>query len=54
MFANFKYKKIILKIILILTIPLWLMLFNYISDFLIQTGRITGTYIRVIGAKTKC
>lgn len=49
-----QYKKTIITIILILTIPLWLPIINYIFDFLIQAGRIIGTYIRLIGSNTIC
>ena len=52
--ALFKNKKIILAVILILTLPLWLSILNYIFEFIIQAGRIIGTYIRVIGSGTIC
>ncbi len=54
LFVHFKNKKFIIPIFLIITIPVWLPLLNYIIDFLIQAGRITGTYIRVIGSGTVC
>lgn len=54
LFAQFKNRKFIIPIILIVTIPFWLPLLNYIFDFVIQAGRITGTYIRVIGSGTIC
>lgn len=54
LFAHFKIKKFIIPIILIITMPIWLSLLNYIIDFIIQIGRITGTYIRVIGSGTAC
>jgi len=54
LFAHFKNKKIIIPIIIIITIPIWLPLLNYVFDFLIQAGRITGTYMRVIGSGTVC
>jgi len=52
--VQFKNKKLIITIILIITIPLWLPIINYIFDFLIQAGRIIGTYIRVIGEGVIC
>ena len=48
-FALFK-NKIVQAILLIITIPLWLPILNYIFSFLIQAGRIVGTFIRVIGS----
>ena len=54
-FARFKNKKlVIISIIIVLTIPFWLPLLNYIFDFIIQAGRITGTYIRTIGGGSIC
>lgn len=47
---NLKLKKYLLPIIVIITIPFWLTLINYVLDFVIQAGRVTGTYIRVIGS----
>lgn len=52
--VQFKNKKNIITIILIITIPLWLPILNYIFDFLIQAGRIIGTYIRIIGEGYIC
>lgn len=52
-FALFK-NKIVQAILLILTIPIWLPIINYIFNFLIQAGRIIGTIIRVIGSGTIC
>lgn len=46
---NLKLKKYLLPTILIITIPFWLTLVNYMLDFVIQAGRTAGTYIRVIG-----
>ncbi len=46
MFANFKNKKFIILTLIILTIPIWLSFVNYIFDFIIEAGRITGSYIR--------
>lgn len=54
MFAHSNYKKIIFAIILILTIPIWLTLLNFIFDFIIESGRITGTIIRMIGSGNIC
>ena len=54
MFVNFKYKKILLTLLIILTIPIWLTFFNYLFDFIIASGKITGTIIRVIGSKNVC
>ena len=52
-FALFK-NKIVQAILLIITMPLWLTILNYIISFLIQAGRIVGTVIRVIGSGTIC
>ncbi|MBQ9071663.1 MAG: hypothetical protein IJY25_00700 [Bacilli bacterium] len=52
--ALFKNKKFIIAIILILTIPIWLPILSYIFEFIIQAGRIMGTYIRLIGSGTIC
>lgn len=52
-FALFK-NKTIQVILLILTIPLWLPIVNYIFNFLIQAGRIIGTIIRIIGSGNFC
>ena len=54
MFAHSNYKKIIFTIILFLTIPIWLTLLNFIFDFIIESGRITGTIIRMIGSGNIC
>ena len=54
MFVNFKYKKLLLTLILILTIPVWLTLLNYLFDFIIESGKITGTIIRMIGSSNVC
>lgn len=52
--AHFKNKKFIITIISILTIPLWLPIINYIFKFLIQAGRIIGTYIRFFSSASIC
>jgi hypothetical protein len=49
-----KYKKILVTTILIVTIPIWLTLLNYIFDFVIEAGRITGTIIRYVGSGNIC
>ena len=54
MFVRSNYKKILFTIILILTIPIWLTLLNFIFDFIIESGRITGTVIRMIGSGNIC
>jgi len=54
MFAHSNYKKIIFTLILILTIPIWLTLLNFIFNFIIESGRITGTIIRMIGSGNIC
>ena len=54
MFANFKYKKTLLIALIILTIPIWLTLLNYLFDFIIESGKITGTIIRMIGSGNVC
>ena len=54
MFARSNYKKILIIGILILTIPIWLTLLNFIFDFIIESGRITGTIIRMIGSGNIC
>ena len=50
-FAQSKIFKILITAIIIITIPFWLTILNYIFLFLIQAGRIIGTYIRLIGSK---
>ena len=54
MFVNFKYKKILLTLLIILTIPIWLTLLNYLFDFIIESGKITGTIVRMIGNGNVC
>ena len=49
-FVQSKKFKIIIRILIILTIPFWLTILNYIFLFIIQAGRIIGTYIRLIGS----
>lgn len=44
-------KKHIIIIVVILLIPLWLNLINYILDFVIQAGLKNKTYIGIIGSK---
>ena len=53
-FVQSKRNKNILVAILVIAIPFWLPLLNYIFSFLIQAGRIIGTYIRLIGSGTIC
>jgi len=52
-FALFK-NKVVQSILLIITIPLWLTILNFMMNFLIQAGRITGTFIRFISEGTIC
>ena len=47
-FVHSKIFKTTIIIIIILTIPFWLTILNYIFLFLIHAGRIIGTYIRII------
>lgn len=54
LFAHFRRKKVIVIILLIITIPLWMTVLSYLFDFIIQAGRIIGTYIRVIALKSAC
>ena len=53
-FVQSNYKKILTSLIIIITIPMWLTLLNFIFDFIIQAGRITGTLIRIIGSGNIC
>ena len=53
-FVQSNYKKILFYALIIITIPIWLTLLNYIFDFIIESGRITGTIIRVIGSGDVC
>ena len=48
MFVHSKKIKVLILIVLILTIPFWLTIMNYILLFLIQAGRIIGTSIRLV------
>ena len=45
----FKNKKIIILII-ILTIPIWLPILNYLFETVINAGKIVGTNIRIINS----
>lgn len=51
--ALLRNKKIII-LILILTIPLWLPILNYIVDFIFEAGKILGTYVRIVGSGEYC
>ena len=53
-FVQSNYKKIILTLIILITLPMWLTLLNYIFDFIIEAGRITGTIIRKVGSGNIC
>lgn len=53
-FAQFNYKKILFIILIIITIPIWLTLLNFIFDFIIEAGRIMGTIIRLTGSGKIC
>ena len=52
-FALFK-NKVVQAILLIITIPLWLSILTYVFSFLIQAGRIIGTFIRFVGEGGMC
>jgi len=52
-FVLFK-NKIVQAILILLTLPLWLTILNFIMNFLIQTGKITGTIIRLISEGAIC
>lgn len=53
-FVHYNYKKICIALIIILTIPIWLTILNYVFDFIIGMGKITGTIIRIIGSSNIC
>jgi hypothetical protein len=53
-FVKYNYKKILLALIITITIPIWLTLLNFIFDFVIEAGRITGTIIRYVGSGNIC
>ena len=53
-FVKYNYKKILLIFIIIITIPIWLTLLNFIFDFIVEAGRITGTIIRYVGSGNIC
>ena len=53
-FVHSNYKKILLTTLILITIPIWLTLLNFIFDFVIEAGRITGTIIRYIGHANIC
>ena len=57
-FVQSNYKKMIITIIILdIKIKSSLIkrkLLNYIFDFIIEAGRITGTLIRVIGSGSTC
>ena len=53
-FVQSNYKKMILTLVIIITLPITLTLLNYIFDFIIEAGRITGTIIRVVGSGNVC
>lgn len=46
--------KIIILILIIITSPLWLNLLNFIFSFLLNAGRVVGTYIRLIESGAIC
>ena len=54
MFAHFNYKKLLLIALIIITIPFWLTIVNYIFEFIIELGRITGTLVRSIQSGNIC
>ncbi len=53
-FVHSKKFKITLIVLIIITIPLWLPILTYILNFLVQAGRIIGTYIRIINDGRIC
>ena len=53
-FVKYNYKKILFTILVLITLPLWLNVLNYIFDFIIRAGRITGTIIRYVGNGNVC
>ncbi|MBQ2946486.1 MAG: hypothetical protein IJE04_01360 [Bacilli bacterium] len=52
-FALFK-NKVVQAILITITMPLWLTVLSYIFSFLIQAGRIIGTFIRFVGEGGMC
>ena len=52
-FALFK-NKVVQAILILITLPLWLTILSYLFSFLIQAGRIIGTFIRFIGEGSIC
>ena len=52
-FALFK-NKVVQAIVIVITLPLWLTILSYLFSFLIQAGRIIGTFIRFIGEGSMC
>ena len=52
-FALFK-NKIVQAILILITLPLTLAILNFIMNFIIQAGRITGTFIRVVSEGAIC
>ena len=54
MFAHFNYKKLLLIILVIITIPFWLTIVNYIFEFIIELGKVTGTIVRSVQSGNIC
>jgi len=52
-FALFK-NKVVQAILIVITLPLWLTILSYLFSFLIQAGRIIGTFIRLIAEGSMC
>ena len=52
-FALFK-NKVVQTILFLVTLPLSLTILNFIMNFLIQAGRITGTFIRLVSEGAVC
>jgi len=52
-FALFK-NKVVQAILIIITMPLSLTILSYLFSFLIQAGRIIGTFIRFIAEGSMC
>ena len=40
--------------LIIISIPIWLPILNYIFDFILESGRIMGSLIRAIGSDGSC
>ena len=52
-FALFK-NRVVQAILIIITLPLWLTILSYLFSFLIEAGRIIGTFIRMVAEGSMC